>query len=77
MRKEFDLEAAIVAAENEGMTGRVQPIPKPRLLFDDFDKMAMVRAEGEGMVDRRSQLKQHKQNGSTLTVGIPAELPHH
>lgn len=53
----------IEQAENEGMVVRTQS--KPRRLLG-FDELAIIRAEGEGMVDKRV----HK-NDQTLTPGVP------
>ena len=51
---EKDFDIAVSRAEGEGMTGRVQPIPRPRL---SFDTLALLRAEGEGMVVRKQTLR--------------------
>lgn len=59
--KELDAhdKKLIEQAENEGMTGRVQPIPKRGL---GFDEMALIRAEGEGMVGAKQPPRRQTPN---------------
>ena len=58
--KEYNIEQAIAAAEAEGMTGLVQPMPRVREIkipqFDHLDQQALVRAEGEGMFQRSREM---------------------